>query len=129
MTIEEQINYWFDSANDDIKVADNLLEGGYLTWCLFIGHLILEKSLKGYWVYKLNSTPPNIHDLITIAERTDLALEDDLKRFFFIMNKFQLETRYPAYKAESSKIATKEFAAESMLKIKDTYLWLKTLII
>ncbi len=127
MTIEEHISYWFETASEDIKVAENLLENGYFTWAMFIGHLILEKSLKAYWVFIHKETPPKIHDLITLSKSCGLELDDDLTKFFYIMNKFQLEARYPDYKRETSKLADSEFAKNKLNKIIDTSKWLKSL--
>jgi HEPN domain-containing protein len=46
MNIEEQINYWIKTAEYDLPVAEHLYESGYYIWCLFIGHLVLEKNIK-----------------------------------------------------------------------------------
>ena len=46
MTVDEQIEYWIKIAEHDLPAAEHLLESGYYVWCLFIGHLILEKNLK-----------------------------------------------------------------------------------
>jgi hypothetical protein len=42
------------------------------------------------------------------------------------VNSFQLEAIYPEYKKEFQKIATKEFAASNIDKIKEVFLWLKS---
>ena len=46
MTLEEQIQYWVDIAESDVPVAKNLFENGHFIYCLFFGHLILEKIIK-----------------------------------------------------------------------------------
>lgn len=43
MTVKEQIEYWIKTADHDLKTAEHLFDNGYYMWCLFIGHLVLEK--------------------------------------------------------------------------------------
>ena len=52
MSLEEQIEYWMDSAEYDLTVVDHLFESGDYPWCLFVGHLVLEKALKAIYVKK-----------------------------------------------------------------------------
>ncbi len=50
MDIKQQINYWFESATHDLEVAETLFKNRKYDWCLFIGHLVLEKVLKEFYV-------------------------------------------------------------------------------
>jgi hypothetical protein len=43
MTIQEQVTYWIEMAEQDMPVAESLFKNGHFMWCLYIGHLILEK--------------------------------------------------------------------------------------
>ena len=45
MTIEEHIDYWIDSAENDLATAESNFETKHYDWCLFIGHFVLEKVL------------------------------------------------------------------------------------
>ena len=49
LTIEEQIKYWIDLAEQDLFVAESLFINKHHSWCLFIGHLVLEKTLKAFY--------------------------------------------------------------------------------
>ena len=40
------IDYWLNSANHDLDVAETLFQNEKYDWCLFIAHLVLEKTLK-----------------------------------------------------------------------------------
>jgi len=44
--MKKQVEYWFTQSDNDLPVAENMLEKGHYTWSLFIGHLVLEKYLK-----------------------------------------------------------------------------------
>jgi HEPN domain-containing protein len=83
MTIEEHINYWIESAENDLKAATNLYDSGNYSWCLFIGHLVLEKTLKAIYVKSNNnSIPSKIHNLSRLAELSKLSLEIEIDKFF-----------------------------------------------
>ena len=65
MEIKEHIQYWLDSAENDWAAAENLFASGKYDWCLFIGHLVLEKILKALFVQDNNNQlPPKTHNLI-----------------------------------------------------------------
>ena len=59
LKIDEHIKYWIDSADNDLAAAEDLLNSGRFDWCLFIGHLVLEKALKAIYI-KINAelSPP-----------------------------------------------------------------------
>lgn len=129
MTLEEHVKYWIDSAEKDLSVANTLYNNGNYDWCLFLGHLVLEKSLKALYVKSnQNKLPPKIHDLIKLANLSLLPVDDDITEFFYLINRFNLETRYPEYKNEIYRIATIEFTHEKLNKIKELFQWLKSLI-
>ncbi|MBW1738486.1 MAG: HEPN domain-containing protein [Deltaproteobacteria bacterium] len=45
MKINEHIKYWLNSADHDLETAESLLAAEKFDWCLFLGHLVLEKAL------------------------------------------------------------------------------------
>ena len=44
-----------------------------------------------------NRMPPRIHNLVKLAENTNIALSEDLKVFLDEATDFNLEVRYPGY--------------------------------
>ncbi len=42
MTNIELMNYWLESSDDDFETMKVLLENEKYSWCLFIGHLVIE---------------------------------------------------------------------------------------
>lgn len=128
MTINEQIEYWVSTAEHDLPVAESLFEKGHYVWCLFIGHLILEKIIKAHFVKDTEHTPPKIHDLVKLANRTKLHLTQEQLEFLLRVNNFNLENRYPDYKQNLYKTLTKNYSEENFNKIKEIYFWLKSLL-
>jgi HEPN domain-containing protein len=129
MTQEEHIQYWIKSAEHDLSTAGTLVEAGKYDWALFLGHLVLEKGLKALFVRR-NETiiPPKIHNLVRLAELSDLVLEEERKLFFDRVNDFNIEVRYPDYKNEFYKSCTKEFAENNFKEIKEAFEWIKSLL-
>lgn len=126
MRINEHIKYWIDSSDDDFQAMIHLFEKGDYTWSLFIGHLVLEKLLKA-WYVKINSkTPPFIHDLVRLAEKTDLILEDEQKDILDTISTFNIRGRYDDYRREFHKKCSNAFTKEWILNIKEFRKWIKT---
>jgi HEPN domain-containing protein len=129
MTTDEHIKHWLDSAEYDLQVAESLYQSGYYNWCLFIGHLVLEKALKAIYIQSTNDkTPPKIHNLIKLSSLSKLILSSEQLELFDDVNEFNIEARYSDFKDELYKIATKQFTLDYLNKIKEHYKWLKSRI-
>ena len=129
MTKAEHIKYWHDSAKHDLESAESIFDSGRYDWCLFVGHLALEKLLKAIFVDRNdNNMPPKIHNLVRLAELSQIELNDDQKTLLDKINDFNLQTRYPDYKLEFYKRCTEEYATTYLEKIKVTYAWLESLL-
>ncbi len=121
---QTQIDYWFKSAAHDLDTAETLFQQKKYDWCLFIGHLVLEKLLKAFYIEKNNEIPPKTHNLLYLAEKTTLNFSEDEKKFLEKINAFNIEARYPDIKMKFYEMCTREFSEEYFLKIKDFYLCL-----
>lgn len=128
MDVQKRVQYWIDTAEHDLPVAENLVENGHYSWALFIGHLVLEKILKAHYVRDNAEEAPKIHDLVRLAERTKLKLTQEIEEFLFVANTFNIEARYPQDKLKFYKICTKKFTQENFQKIEEVYQWLKSQI-
>ncbi len=129
MKIEDHIWYWLESAEHDWDTAENLFLAGKYDWCLFIGHLVLEKTLKAVFVQDNdNKFPPKTHNLLKLAENTKLELTEERKIFLDEINDFNLEVRYPQFKNEFHKRCTKPFTESYFNKMESTARWLRSQI-
>ena len=125
MNIKEHIKYWIDSSDDDFQAMIHLFEKGDNTWSLFIGHLVLEKLLKAWYVKVNSSTPPFIHDLVRLAEKGNLILDDDQKDILDAISAFNIRGRYDDYKREFYKKCSNTFTKEWVYNIKEFREWIK----
>lgn len=124
MYIKEHIDYWLKSAAHDMEAAETLFQNCRYDWCLFIGHLVIEKVLKAFYVRDKQEIPPKIHNLVRLAENTGLSFTDEQLALLADINDFNIETRYPDLKFKFYQICTREFTEEQFSKIKETYQWL-----
>lgn len=122
------IGYWIDTSDRDFKTMKNLFDSGDYHWGLFIGHLVLEKLFKAIYVQNIDTNPPRIHDLVRLAEKCDINVDDEMLDRLEIITRFNLNVRYPDYQQEFYRICTREFALESLESIKEVRLWLQSLI-
>ena len=91
MTKEEHIKYWLESA--DLESAESILDSGRYDWCLFIGHLALEKILKAIFVDRNdNNMPPKIHNLVRLAELSKIVMDEDQKFHLDKITDFNIQT-------------------------------------
>jgi HEPN domain-containing protein len=129
MNIKEHIQYWLDSAEHDWETAEHLFAAGKYDWSLFISHLVLEKILKAIFVQDNNNQlPPKTHNLLKLAEHTQIVLTEEQKMLLDRVTEFNIETRYPQYKDELYKKCTPAFAEAYFQKINEIALWLKSRI-
>jgi HEPN domain-containing protein len=78
-------------------------------WALFLGHLVIEKLLKAYFVKHIDTQPPFIHNLLRLAEKTDVKLTEQQKNFLVTVTAFYIRARYDDYKLAFYKTCAKEY--------------------
>ena len=125
MTKEEVIQFWLESSDKDFQTMDHLYESGDYMWSLFIGHLVIEKLLKAYYIQTIDESYPMIHNLLRIAEKAGLDLNEEQQIFFSTVTGFNINARYDDYKQSFYQKCTREFAANWIEKIKKQRLWIK----
>jgi len=125
LTKDELIRYWLLASDKDFRTMQNLFKSKDYHWSLFIGHLVLEKLLKAYFVKHKDQNVPLIHDLFRIAEKADLNLTEEQKDFLDEVTRFNISARYPDYKHKFYKKCTLKFTEKKIEKIKEFRSWLK----
>ena len=125
---EKLINYWVESSNKDFKTMIDLFNTKNYNWALFLGHLVIEKLLKALFIKTQGEMPPLIHDLRRIVEKTNISIDTERKVTLDTITRFNINARYDDYKETFYALCTFEFTAEWIEKIKETTLWIKTLL-
>ncbi|MGA1826562.1 MAG: HEPN domain-containing protein [bacterium] len=124
MIKEEILEYWQMSSSKDFTTMENLVKSEDYSWALFIGHLVIEKLIKAYYVKTVGDNPPRTHKLLQLAEKTNLPLSEEQKDDLLLITTFNINARYPDYKQEFYKKCTEVYTKKNMEKIKALRLWL-----
>jgi HEPN domain-containing protein len=120
--IKRQIEYWLNGANDALDTAKILIERGRMLHGLFFCHLVIEKAIKAHVVKQSSELAPRSHNLINLAEITNLSFNEDDEIFLGILMKYQLQGRYPDY---NPAIPEKLTVLNYLEKTEKLLLWLK----
>ncbi|MCF8222885.1 MAG: HEPN domain-containing protein [Bacteroidales bacterium] len=125
---EKLINYWIESSDDDFDTMIDMFNSKRYSWSLFIGHLMLEKLLKAFYVKAKSDYPPYIHNLLRLAELAELKFDDIKKEQLVTITAFNINSRYDDYKMSFKQKCTPGFTSEWIENIKKMREWIKLLI-
>ena len=125
------MNFWVESANEDYDTMLYMKAGKKNTWCLFLGHLVIEKLLKGLYAKKNEENPYTIksHNLLALAEKCNLDLTDEQVEKLQIITQFNISARYDDYRENFRQKCTDEYTSEQVKNIEEVRKWLKELLI
>jgi HEPN domain-containing protein len=125
MEQKELIAYWMKSSDRDFETMQHLFEKKDYHWALFLGHLVLEKLLKAYYVKQIDTNPPLIHNLLRLAEKSGLTVCEEQEDVLDTISTFNIRARYDDYKSEFYQLCTQEFTMQWITHIKELRTWIK----
>ena len=129
MEMNNKVKYWLDLSNEDMTVAQLLLDGGKFLYSGFMCHLAVEKALKAIIAQNCadDEIPPKWHDLIRLAEKAALltALTEEQKSLLRNLNPLNIEARYPEYKDKIAEIMPKETCVRIITETENFLCWIK----
>ena len=125
------MNYWIESSDEDYDTMLYMKKGKRNTWCLFLGHLLIEKLLKALYAKnnKIALHAPKTHTLLLLIEKCNLDLTVEQMKKLQIIDTFNISARYDDYKRSFAEKCTDEYTAEQIKNIEEVRTWLKELLI
>lgn len=126
MNKREIVDYWASEAEESLHVAAHLFEKEDYSYALFFGHLAIEKIIKAILVHNTNLQIPRSHNLLRLAQETEIEITEEQKFALIRITAFNLESRYPDYKREFRNKCTSQFTELELGKIKEIFIWLKS---
>ena len=119
--------YWFESADNDYETMKVLYNNKKNTWCLFIGHLVIEKLLKGLYAKNNPENPiaPKIHNLILLSQKANMEVPTEIREKIQTINTFNISARYDDYKKSFDTKCTDDYTSEQVKNIEEVQKWLK----
>ncbi|NLW48771.1 MAG: HEPN domain-containing protein [Firmicutes bacterium] len=125
--MDKKVQYWIDLAEYDLETAEAMLETKRLLYVGFMCHQVIEKALKGYYVYVKDDIPEKIHHLIKLAKQSGLydlfSLEH--KKVLDRLTPLNIEARYPSEKEKLFQALTKEKCKDILVMTKELFQWIK----
>lgn len=117
--------HWIDSSDKDFNTMLNLFNSKDYHWSLFIGHIVIERLLKAYYVQKQKDHAPFTHDLLRLSELAKLEIDDEKADWLDTITTFNINARYDSYYQEFFKKCTAEYTGLWINRIKDLREWIK----
>ena len=119
--VEKIITYWQLTAKHDYDTMLSLFESKRYSDCLFYGHIVLEKILKGLVVKKIKTPAPYLHDLVRLQELASIQLSEKEIDLLDAVNEFNIRSRYPEQKLNFYKQCTKLYTQKYLKEIVSLY--------
>jgi len=126
--VDKVVKHWIETLDDDYETMLSLYNSKSYGWCLFLGHISIEKLLKAYFVLKNKTHAPFTHNLYRLAELNKLELSEEFSDWLDKITSFNLNARYDDYKREFYILCTKEFTTIWIENIKTIRLWIKQML-
>ena len=125
INMDKIIAHWISTSDGDFQTMLNLFDTKDYHWALFMGHLVIEKLLKGKIVKDTKQHAPFTHDLRKLRKISGLELDDEKIKWLDTITAFNLNARYDDYKQEFYHKCTKDFTIKWIDNIKSLRLWIK----
>jgi len=125
--MKEKIKYWIDMAEYDLETARIMLKGKRFLYVGFMCHQVVEKILKGYYVFIKKENPPYTHNLNYLASQSGIydKMTEKQKDFIDLLEPLNVEARYPTHKERLMLSLSDERCKEIIQKTEGLYQWIK----
>ncbi len=117
--------YWRDASEEKWKTAEALMKSERYADALFFCHLTLEALLKAAVVVKTKEYPPYQHDLVDLARRAGVSLDEKKTEELAEITTFNIRARYDDFKLSFYRKATKEYATRYFDTTNQLRIWIK----
>lgn len=130
MDVENKIHYWLDLSGYDLDTAKAMLETGRYLYVGFMCHQVIEKSLKAYYWHSIKDVPPLTHNLLLLAEKSNLRqnMSEDMNRLINRLMPLNIQARYPQDREELLKVLTKEVCSDLLKHTEELFTWISQLL-
>ena len=127
MDVDERYSYWIDLAEYDLETAKAMLKTKRFLYIGFMCHQSIEKAIKAYHWKKIKTEPAYIHNLLRLAEQSELINHFNESHFDLIndLNPLNIEARYPRAKEELLKNLNTQKCEKLLIQTQELMKWIK----
>jgi HEPN domain-containing protein len=119
--IDKTVSYWVESAKYDLRVAEAMYRVKKYPYTLFMGHLALEKLLKGLVVKQTKTHAPFSHSLPYLAKSSRITIPESIQVSLSEFMEFHIEARYPDASKAFYKKCTNQYTKAKLKEIKRVF--------
>ena len=123
--IDKTVSYWVESSKYDLRVAEAMFRAKKYPYALFMGHLALEKLLKGLVVKRTKAHAPFSHSLPYLAMSSGITIPEPIQIRLSEFMEFHIEARYPDASRAFYKKCTERYTGPKLKEIKGVFKWLR----
>lgn len=125
--MNEKVQYWIDIAEYDMETAKVMLEGKRFLYVGFMCQQVIEKILKGQYVFIKKGNPPYTHNLTYLAMQCGIYenMPEVYKDVIDMLEPLSVEARYPTHKEKLMRTLNYERCKEIVQKTEVLYQWIK----
>ena len=128
MDMAKVVAHWLSTSDDDFKTMGKLYDAQSYHWALFLGHISIEKLLKGCYVKHQGKYASTIHNLYRLAELANIELSDQYSDWLDTITSFNINARYDSYKREFYNLCTQEYTEAWINRIMELRQWIKEML-
>lgn len=119
---------WLEQSIYDLETAKAMLNSGRWLYVLFCCQQSVEKMLKGLIVQNTKEYPPRLHNLMRLAERAKIRVDESMAERFRLLTAYYIETRYPEELQSMASQVDQSLAEEMFQQTEEIITWLKSQI-
>jgi HEPN domain-containing protein len=119
---------WAAQARYDFEVATTLFESGRYLYVMFFCQQTVEKMLKSIIAKRSNQTPPRIHNLMQLAQRAGIEVNEERAGFFRELSQYYIQSRYPEELSAIAGGITPQLAGATIVRTEAAIQWLSSIM-
>lgn len=125
--MEKNVKYWLDISEYDLETAEAMLEKARFLYVGFMCHQAIEKIVKAYYQQELNQLPPKTHNIILLAQESNLYdnFSDAQKAFIEVLQPLNIEARYPDYRDRLLLSLNQDKCKNIVQNTRELHQWIK----
>jgi HEPN domain-containing protein len=123
--MEKRTEEWLKQSDYDMDTAEYMHKGSRYIYAVFMCHLAVEKSLKGFYYEKLKEMASKSHNLILLMNKIEIKPPENFGKFIIRLNESSIPTRYPESLAKLNQIYDEEVSKEIIHQAKEFIKWIK----
>ncbi|HPJ40673.1 MAG TPA: HEPN domain-containing protein, partial [Spirochaetota bacterium] len=114
----------------DLETARAMLKAGRYLYVGFMCHQTIEKSLKAYYWHSIQNEPPYTHNLLILAEQSNLIqyVTDPMNRLLSRLMPLNIQARYPQDKDELLRVLSDSVCSDILKQTEEFFEWINQLL-